>query len=435
MDREAERRLEGYFHGIGLLLGNDQRRASFAIYAHGLFGDGERKSVEPIAARACADPTRVDAAHQRLLHFLNDSPWSDREVRRFSATYATDMITSRESVDAWIVDDTGMLKQGKHSVGVQRQYTGSAGKVTNCQIAVSLSVASATEHLPVDVELYLPRKWTDDEARRAEARIPADVQFRTKPELALQMLRRAVDDDLPRGTVLADTAYGNSSQFRREVRRLGLHYAVAIDSTTKVYQLGKGGRIEGEPISVGDLALRLAYQPRAYQRRTWREGTKKGLTARFCVRRVVPFHSDGTEPATRERVWLVCEWPDDEYAPRKYYLAAVPRQMGKKELIRLIKERWRTERVYEDLKGELGLDHFEGRRFPGWHHHVTVALSCYAFIVSERVRRFPPSASRTLADDALLLEARAALPGFLHHDAPGDRSSDRDVAAALSDVP
>ncbi len=168
------------------------------MYAMGLLGDGERKSVEPIAARACPDPARIDAVHQRLLHFTNAN-WSDAEVRRVAADHALAAMTEREPVVAWILDDTGFLKQGKHSVGVQRQYTGSAGKITNCQIGVSLAVATETEHLPIDFELYLPESWLDDPNRRSEARIPDSVRFKTKPELALDMVRRALDHGVPPG--------------------------------------------------------------------------------------------------------------------------------------------------------------------------------------------------------------------------------------------
>src|SRR6266545_4716025 len=162
LDQAGQRRLTEYFDTIGEILDHEKRRASFALYAEGLLGDGERKSMEPIAARTCPDPDRVDAAHQRIHHFLVDSAWSDREVRRAAARYAIGEMTTSESISSWIIDDTGMLKQGKHSVGVQRQYTGSAGKIANCQIAVSLSVATPSERLPIDFELYLPTSWTED---------------------------------------------------------------------------------------------------------------------------------------------------------------------------------------------------------------------------------------------------------------------------------
>src|SRR3954462_6046399 len=185
MNAAARLRLSKYFDSIGAVLGRKGRRESFALYAEGVLGDGEGKRLEPIAARACADPARANAEHQRLLHFALDAPWSDHDVRRVAARYAIEAMTVREPIDSWIVDDTGFLKQGKHSVGVQRQYTGSAGKTTNCQVGVSLCVATPTEHLPIDFELYVPTCWTDDPKRRAEARIPDGLVFHTKPELAI----------------------------------------------------------------------------------------------------------------------------------------------------------------------------------------------------------------------------------------------------------
>lgn len=399
-DAGGERRLEEYLDPIGAVLRYRKRRASFAVYAMGLLGDGERKSVEPIAARACCSPLEAEQAHDRLHHFLTDSHWSDREVRRLAARHAVKAMTAREPIQASIIDDTGFLKQGIHSVGVQRQYTGSAGKVTNCQLGVSLSVANRSEHAPIDFELYLPKSWTQDPERRKEARIPEDIPFRTKPELALLMVHRAVEDNIPLGVLLADSAFGDSSAFRAGVRSLGVDYAVGVHGPTTVFVVDRLGRRRGEALSVRDLSL-----TRKYRRVTWRVGTKQKLSAHFTRLRVVPAHDDGTPPAQREEVWLVCEWPPGEAAPSKFYFATLPRSLSMKKLVRLIKERYRTERLYEDLKGELGLDHYEGRRFPGWHHHISVVLCCFAFVLSERMRHFPPSARRDPAPAAQLLAA------------------------------
>ena len=398
MDAAAEQRLRKYFGQIGAVLGRKERRESFAVYATGVFGDGERKSIEPIACRACPDPGKADAAHQRLLHFALDSPWSDREVRLEAARYGLAAMTSREQIDSWIVDDTGFLKQGDHSVGVQRQYTGSAGKIANCQVGVSLSVAPPTEPLPIDFELYLPESWTSDPKRRREARIPDDVPFQTKPELALSMLRRAVEAGVPRGLVLADSAYGTSRDFRRGIRELGLHYAVGVDPKTVVAVFDTLGRRRDSPVSVEDLALRI-HARKGFRRCTWRKGTKEDLTARFAVRRVVPAYDAACGGLDkREVLWLLIEWRDGEDEPANYFFCSMPGRRSKKKIVRAVMQRWRTERAYEDLKGELGLDHYEGRRFPGWHHHISVVLCCYAFVVAERVRRFPPSARGTLED-------------------------------------
>jgi SRSO17 transposase len=357
------------------------------MYAMGLFGDGERKSIEPIAARSCADPGKTDALHQRLLHFATDAKWSDRGVRRLSAQHVISAMTALEPIEEWIIDDTGFLKQGTHSVGVQRQYTGSAGKVTNCQIGVSLSVATATDHAPIDFELYLPKAWTDDAARRAEARIPDEVQFKTKPELALDMIRRAVADGVPPGVVLADSAYGSARKFREGVRALGLHYGVGVDPKTTVHLLDDDERPQGDRISVQKLALEIEKR-KGFRRCTWRDGSRKKLSANFAVRRVIPAHAGGPALELREPLWLVTEWRDGESAPANHFLVSLPNSLPRLHIIRILMQRWRTERIYEDLKGQLGLDHFEGRRFTGWHHHVSVALCCYAFISAERMRSF-----------------------------------------------
>lgn len=402
-DPQGIERLDRFFQAMGNVLGSESRRASFALYAMGLFGDGERKSVEPIAARASADPKHADAMHQRLHHFIADSRWSDQAVRQLAVDYVVEAMTEREPIETWIVDDTGFLKQGNKSVGVQRQYTGSAGKIANCQIGVSLSVATSTEHAPIDFELYLPEGWANDSVRRKAARIPDNVQFQTKPELALNMIRRAVAANRPRGVVLADSAYGNVRSFREGVRKQGLHYAVGVDPKTVVFVMGSKGRLDEEPISVRKLATNLRAQG-GFRRCTWRAGTKDDLTALFALKRVVPAYDYRRSKTStvkglaqrREQLSLLIEWRDGETEPANFFLCSVPTRT-RKQLVRLVMQRWRTERVYEDLKGELGLDHFEGRKFTGWHHHVSVALSCYAFIIAERVRLFPPSARRTKA--------------------------------------
>ena len=401
MNAAAVQRLESYFQRIGEVLGNESRRGSFALYAMGLLGDAERKSIEPIAARACPDPAKIEAVHQRLLHFAVDSKWSDRDVRREAAQYALEVMTQREPVEAWIVDDTGFLKQGTHSVGVQRQYTGSAGKITNCQVGVSLSIATRTEHLPIDFELYLPTSWANSPERRQEARLPPEVTFKTKPQLALEMIMRAMEQRVPPGVVLADTAYGSSSEFRQGIRALGLHYAVAVYSHTTVHLLDEEGNPRDEALSASELATRI-HQQGGFRRCTWRKGTREDLSARFALRRVI---AAGVPQREQEPLWLLIEWRDGEPEPANYFLISLPERRTKKQLIRLVMQRWRTERVYEDLKGELGLDHYEGRRFPGWHHHVSVVLCCYAFIIAERVRRFPPSARGTAQAHAQRLSA------------------------------
>jgi SRSO17 transposase len=396
-------RLEHFFGGIGVHLKDRRKKESFAMYAFGILGDGERKSAEPIAARACGDESRAAAMHQKLIYFLGNSRWDDRAVRMDAARYAIEAVQEREPITTWIIDDTGFLKQGTHSVGVQRQYTGSAGKVTNCQVGVSLAVASSAEQIAVDFELYLPESWTEDRARRRETRIPDDVQFKTKNELALDMIKRAKQQGIPGDILLADSAYGDNTDFRNSIRALGFDFAVGVHQTLGVLRLDRNDRINTKPQSAGEVVASLP--KKAFRRITWRDGTKSKLSGRFCFVRVHTTHDDGIALALREPLWLVAEWPEGDDKPSKFVLTTLPRRMSKKQIVRLLKERWRTERMYEDLKGELGLDHFEGRSFPGWHHHVSVVLCCYAFVVAERARGFSPSASRTRRHGALSVAA------------------------------
>jgi SRSO17 transposase len=395
MDAGAQTRLEEYFSTIGVALNNKTRRASFATYAMGLLGSAERKSVEPIAATATADPEECEPAHHRLLRFLRDSPWSDREVRRIAAEHALSAMTTEEPIQTWIIDDTGFLKQGRHSVGVQRQYTGSAGKIANCQLGVSLSVATRTAHIPIDFELYLPKSWTSSPVLRKECHIPEHVEFKTKEDLALMMLARAIEDGIPGHIVLGDSWYGRSSRFRNAIRDHGLDFAVGINPTQKMWRLDTRERRIDEPEEARAIARQL--REKVFRRVTWRDGTmpqRRKLSSRFAFCRVKVAHDDRSEPAERDPLWLIIEWPEGESAPTDFALTTLRRRMSKKHIVRLFKERYRTERVYEEMKGELGLDHFEGRSYPGWHHHVSVAIACYAFVIAERMRHFPPSARR-----------------------------------------
>lgn len=392
MDAAAVGRLTAYFEDIGAHLPRREQRESFATYFYGLLSDGERKSVEPIASRACGEPDGAQRAHDRLLHFLAQSPWSDRAVRTVAAKHAIAAMERREPVTTWIIDDTGFLKQGKHSVGVQRQYTGSAGKIANCQTAVSLCVASRTEHVPIDFELYLPESWLNSPTRRKEARIPEGTTFKTKPELALELIARALDDKIPGQIVLADAAYGTSAEFRNGVVTYGLDFAVGINCATKVWLLDKDDKPRGEAISAMDLGLKVGKEGFAHI--VWRDGTRGVMFSKFCFRRVIVANDKGVPVGDRDPLWLVVEWPVDEKRPTKFSLTTLPRRMSRKQIVRTIKERWRTEIAYEEMKVELGLDHYEGRSFPGLNHHISVVLSCYSFVAAERLRRFSPSAPR-----------------------------------------
>jgi SRSO17 transposase len=403
MDAGAQRRLEEYYAEVGVALNNKKRREAFAIYALGLFSELPRKSVEPIAAAFSGKAERCSALHQKLLHFAAESPWSDREVRGVAAKHAIKAMAKRAPLHAWIFDDTGFLKQGKHSVGVKRQYTGSAGKVCNCQVGVTLVVANEYAHVPIDAELYLPEEWVNDPKRRREAGIPDEGVFKTKQELALEMFARAVDDEVPGDIVLADGDYGRSYELRTSVRAHGFDYGLGIHSSMRMWRMRRDGQRAGPVRSAAEIADSL---PRsAFRCVTWREGTNEPLSSRFALCRVLLARDGEIDAVEDEPVWLLVEKRGEDKPTTHYAITTLPRRMSRKQIVRLVKERYRTEQAYEEMKTELGLDHYEGRSFRGWHHHVSVVFCCYAFVIGERMRRFPPSAAGEGSPDAQSLAA------------------------------
>ena len=385
LDSDTAKRFESYLDLIGETLRDKRQRASFATYAAGLLGEGERKSMEPIAARASSDPAHTSAIHHRLIHFLGSSAWKDAPVRHTAARYALDELERHGPISTWIVDDTGFLKQGKRSPGVQRQYTGSAGKRANCQIGVSLVIANEHAEVPVDFKLYIPQSWAEDRKRCRAAHIPDDVGGEAKWELALEMIESAVEADLPRGVVLADSAYGHNGGFRERLEELSLEFAVDVKSNASVRRVGTGGRL-GKATSVKALARRHGSK---FTEVTWREGTKGALRNRVLRMRVVT--TDSRYRKRSKPMWLLVEWPEGNENPTNYVLSNLPETTSLEDMLMICGNRWRIERSYQDLKGQLGLDHYEGRSFVGWHHHVSVVLVCYAFLVAQRARSFSPS--------------------------------------------
>jgi SRSO17 transposase len=375
-------------------------------YCTGLLLPGERKSVEPMAARLA--PDNVRRTHQSLHHLVAEAPWNDEEMLAEVRRQVLPAMQKHGAVVAWIVDDTGFPKQGKHSVGVARQYCGQVGKQDNCQAAVSLSVSTWSASLPIAWRLYLPEVWCQDSERRQQAGVPEGIEFQTKPEIALEQVRQAVERKVPAGVVLADAAYGNGMQFRTAITELGLPYAVGIESSTTVWEPGqqplpapprKPGRgappkrlqrnATHQPVSVKELALGLPAA--AWRDIGWRQGSQGMLRSRFAAVRVRPAHRDynRTEPHPEE--WLLIEWPKKESEPTKYWLSTLPAKTSLQSLVKIAKHRWLIERDYEELKQELGLGHYEGRSWRGFHHHATLCIAAYGFLVAER-NRFSPSA-------------------------------------------
>ena len=368
-------RLSLFLAELGKHLWDRRQRASFALYMLGLLSSLPRKSVEPISALFVTDPAQADALHQRLLHFLGSAPWPDALVRRSATDFALSELTRKAPIESLIIDDTSFPKSGSHSVGVQRQYCGALGKVANCQVVVSLTAATPRAHLPIDMQPYLPHQWTDSQALREQARIPSDVTFQTKPEIALSLLERAKQNGIPKAVVLADAGYGDSGAFRDGVRRLGRHYAVGIQLDTTVQLI----RNPEKPIAVAALLERV--QARPFRRYTWREGTKGPLHARFAFFAVRIPKSEFPEP-----LWLVVERRDGAKQRDRAYLCSLPQSTPRKRLVYVLKDRWCTEAVYQESKQHLGMDQYQGRLYPGLQHHLSAVLCAYSYVVAERER-------------------------------------------------
>ena len=417
----SESRFACYVEGLVRVIGHADRAQPLRDYCTGLILPCERKSVEPLAAVTA--PSRVAAQHQSLLHFVGEGRWSDELVLAKVREMVLPKIEQEGPIEAWIIDDTGFPKKGRHSVGVARQYCGQLGKEDNCQVAVSLSIANHHASLPVAYRLYLPQDWADDGDRRRKAGVPADICFQTKHEIALDQVRWACEAGLPRGVVLMDAGYGNNSELRADISALELSYVAGILSNVTVWPRGTGplppklwsgrGRppkllqrdAKHRPVSVKELALGLP--KRAWRRVEWREGTAEPLSSRFASVRVRVARRDFKRSESWPEEWLLIEWPKGESEPTKYWLSTLPESTALQRLVYFTKLRWRIERDYQELKQEVGLGHFEGRGWRGFHHHATLCIAAYGFLISER-ETIPPSATRS----AGLLSPPAIPPGY-----------------------
>jgi len=416
-----ESRFTAYVEGLTSVIGHADRAKPLRDYCTGLMMPCERKSVEPMAAITA--PERTAAQHQSLLHFVGEGKWSDEKVLAKVRELVLPQIERHGSIEAWIIDDTGFPKKGQHSVGVTRQYCGQLGKQDNCQVAVSLSLANHHASLPVAYRLYLPEDWAKDSGRRRKTGVPEEVSFKTKPEIALEQIAAACAAGLPRGVVLMDAGYGNNSELRADITALGLAYVAGILSTTTVWAPGTGPlpakkwsgvgrpptllRRDGkhQPISVKELALGLP--KRAWHVVKWREGSAEWLSSRFARVRVRAARRDFKLTESRPEEWLLIEWPEGEPEPTKYWLSSLPKDITFRQLVDIAKLRWRIERDYQELKQEVGLGHFEGRGWRGFHHHATLCVAAYGFLVSER-ETIPPSRPRAAA----LFEELAVPDGY-----------------------
>ncbi len=393
--RAAEQRLAQFLGELTPLLGRSERQTHAGEYVRGLLLDGERKSIAPLTERV------PGADVQALRQFVNQSPWDWAPLQAALTGLMLDRLLPEAVL---IIDETSFPKKGDHSVGVARQYCGALGKTANCQVAVSVHLGTDTACLPLTWGLYLPQSWIDDPARRTAARVPETSTYATKNQLALDALDRVRTWGVGARVVLADAGYGTSHDFRAALTARGLPYCVQVAPSVKGWTVAPGpttpppyagrGRPRHRPPdealspSADLTALAQALPSTAWRTITWRAGTKGPLRSRFAQTAFWPAHgvrNGGPLPAAP--VQLLLEWPSDEAAPIKYWLAELPGEtLGLRRAVRLAKGRWRIEQDYRELKDELGLDHFEGRSWPGWHHHVTLASMAYAFLVLETLR-------------------------------------------------
>ena len=397
--KRLDRELTTFVEMLTTGLGRSERRTAMGQYIIGLLLDGERKSIEPIAARLVDDAVQIEAMRQRLQQCVVVSAWDEATVFARLA-----LLLDRElpEVTAFVVDDTGFPKKGRHSVGVARQYSGTLGRTDNCQIATSLHLAGERGSGCIGMRLYLPESWTTDPDRCRAAGVPASVTFAPKWQHALALLDAALAAGVRRHVVLGDAAFGEVTAFREALTARGLAYVLRVPSNLMVwppdthFAVPARRSVMGRPRSTlrptrrtAPLALAALAGTLRHRRVTWREGSRGRQASRFAAVRVrlAHRHSEGAGPGPE--VWLLSEWPRDADAPTKFYLSSLPATTPLRTLVRFGKLRWRIERDYQELKGELGLDHFEGRTWAGFHHHIALCAAAHAFLARRRAL-FPP---------------------------------------------
>ena len=382
-------RLIGFLLPVLARTGRSERRKWGAFWVQGLLMEGGRKTAAGIASRNGGDA-------QALQQFVNQSPWDWAPVR---AVLAENCVARMSTRCAWVIDDTGFPKKGDKSVGVARQYSGTLGKVGNCQIGVSLNYATDEGCIPLDFELYLPEGWAQDGQRRKDAGVPGWVQFKEKWRLSIGMIEAALGLKVPRGIVVADAGYGNVGDFRSELRRLQLSYVVGVSPETGVYlteqsmpeaEQGSTGRPRTrhhnlpKPLSLPEVAAKL--EAENWKRVVWRQGTKGELRSRFAAVRAQPSHGHNQKHVNDVMGRLLIEWPEAEPEPTKYWISNLGINAEIRDLVYWAKIRWWVEQNNQQLKQEVGLTHFEGRTWTGWHHHVTLCMMAFDFLVMESLR-------------------------------------------------
>ena len=422
---KLDRELGEYLHHFVDGLGRPERREALRLYMTGLLLDGERKSIAPMAGRLVDAVDEIEAMRQRLQQAVVIATWSDDEVL---ARLARKLDEELPGIEAFVIDDTGFAKKGEHSVGVQRQYSGTLGRVDNCQVAVSLHLAGEQGSGMIGYRLFLPESWATDRKRRIRAGVPDDVSSETKGWLALAQLDAALAAGVRRHVVLADAGYGDSTEFREAIAQRDLRYVVAVNGEPIVWPPGSNPQIPPKPRGMTGrprashrddkhppITLKRLAPTLRFGRVSWREGTRGWQTGRFAAVRVrtAHGHKKGTPPGAEQ--WLLCQETGDAKTPYKHWLSTLPSTTSIATLVRFAKLRWRVERDYQELKGELGLDHFEGRTWRGFHHHATLCAVAHGFLALRRAL-FPPEESAMDAADGP--QRNAADPAASHWDVP-----------------
>jgi SRSO17 transposase len=384
---DTESRFAAYVQALTSVIGHPDRSEPLKDYCVGLLAAEGRKSVEPMAALTA--PATVSAQHQKLLHFVANARWSDARVLFKVQELALPAMQRHGPIEVWIIDDTSFPKKGSHSVGVHHQYCGELGKQANCQVVVTLSIANHDASLPIAYRLYLPETWAQNAERRKQAHIPENIAFKTKPQIALEQIQAACAAGVPAGVALMDPAYGSDSSLRRGIRELERSYVAGVWSSVKVRSAARRGE-PGPRMSVKDIAVRLP--PHAWRTMTWREGTNDQLRSRFARVRVHASPTRGRRGQPEET--LLIEWPQGEAEPAHYWLSTLDEKISFRRLVDFAKMRWRIERDYQELKQEIGLGHYEGRGWRGFHHHGTMCIAAYGFLISEQ-ETIPPSEPRS----------------------------------------
>jgi SRSO17 transposase len=379
--QQSADQLLGFLKPVIAELGRSERRTAAVRYIHGLLMPGQRKSIEPMAERL-----GVDA--QSLQQFVSDSPWSERAVW---TAIRREIIPHLEPIESWVVDETGWLKQGQHSVGVSHQYCGSVGKQANCQVSVEVVVSDGWVAAPVAGRLYLPERWTEDPERCARAGVPSEITFATKPMLALQLIREALADDVARAPILGDAAYGDNAEFRAGLRKLGLEFFLQVDPTKhKGWSFEVPTQIKWvrrHPASDAPASLTLAQiakdiPPQEWKLARWKTADGQPASTRLAWCQVWLQHALRKAGGELEKLWLVVDWPADSAEPYHYYLADLDRLPTKAFCLKLSRSRWHIEQYFQRSKDDLGLDHFEGRSWTGFHHHLVLSALAYLFILT-----------------------------------------------------